>query len=391
MCPGAATDHWERTLRGSLLATDIFAAGAFAHPKAVALTMREIAPDPDGWFRAIRIDLDRPDALEHVAVLISDGTLPEPSHIIVRATNGHAHVIWELGRWVRRDRPKAVALFERIREALRVVVGGDPAYVGKFQHNPRHADFENWGNGRRWELGELCEALGDVVWRTARPARQSAIDPITAAQGRNCSHFENVRVQAYARVDEFRRQGRDIEFGELVLGLVLAENAAIATPLGDKECGVIAASISNWTWNVYRRGPNAAAAHRTTSTRTRAEYLAIADATRTEARRLHSDGLGATAIAKQLSRSRRWVYVALASPEPGVQSQPPIRTYPSEAPAKSLTGIAFVLDRCRVLAAEPVVDLLEYAVERLALEPQIIGFTFGALSEPQEALPRRRC
>jgi hypothetical protein len=295
----------------TLLATDNFSAGAYAQPKAVALAMHEIAPDPDGWIRAVRHDVDRADALEHVAALVEDGTLPEPSWIIVRPANGHAHVVWELGRWVRRDRLRQLGLFERVREALRERVGGDPAYVGRFQHNPLHPDFERWGAGRTWELGELVAAIGEDVW-TARRRLHAKIDPITASLGRNCSHFENVRVRAYAIVGAQRRAADYAGFKARITAVIADANAALSVPLPEKEIRRIASSIVGWTWNVYRRGKGAAQARKDASEQARAEYLAGAVAARAEARALHSDGLGASEIARRMKRSRSWVYVALA-------------------------------------------------------------------------------
>jgi hypothetical protein len=322
----SAIARFERTLRGKPMASNnLKVFGAYAQPKAVALSMREIAPDPAGWIRSIRHDVDRADSLEHIAMLVEDGSLPEPSWIIVRPSNGHAHVIWDLGYWVRRDRPKMLGLFERVREAMRRIVDGDQNYVGRFQHNPLHPDFERWGSGRRWELGELVDAIGAEVWKTQPYPSRSKVDPITASLGRNCSTFENVRVAAYAIVEQYRRRGDEAGFSQHVDQLIHHENDALHSPLDGKECSRIGRSITAWTWNIYRRGNGAAAARRTASDRSRAEYLSAAEAARTEARRLRSDGLGATEIARCMNRSRSWVYIALSEAIPSVQSPPSIR------------------------------------------------------------------
>ena len=230
----SALERYRRTLPTRMLATNRFADGAYARPIDVAIEMREVAPDPPNWLRAIRLDVDRPDALLHVSGLVADGALPAPSWIVVRPASGHAHVSWELGRWVRRDRERAVALFERVREALRVVVGGNPAYAGTFTHNVFHADFERWGDGREWRLGESFAALGAPVWTARTPHRANAD---VAALGRNCSHFEHVRIRAYALVDDYRNAGDRAGFQGRVAELVRRENGGLADPLGDRGPG----------------------------------------------------------------------------------------------------------------------------------------------------------
>jgi hypothetical protein len=152
---------------------------------------------------------------------------------------------------------------------IRVVVGGDPAYAGRFTHNPFHPDFERWGDGREWQLGDLFTALGTHVW-TARTSRQANVD--VAALGRNCSHFENVRVSAYAIVERYRRGDDRAGFQARVLELVRAENMVGAVPLGDREVAGIARSIAGWTWACYRTGASARRAHAAAMARSRAEF-----------------------------------------------------------------------------------------------------------------------
>jgi hypothetical protein len=150
--PLSARERWQATLRGNPLATNDFGAGAFPQTRARALGKRELAPDPEGWVRAIRHDLDREDAVAHVGALVESGELPAPSYLVENPRNGHAHVVWELGRWVRATALRAARFFERIRAALEELLGADRAYAGKFQHNPTHPDFQTWGD---WVVREL--------------------------------------------------------------------------------------------------------------------------------------------------------------------------------------------------------------------------------------------
>jgi len=326
----SARERWEQSLRGNPLATDDFTAGAYAQPKNVALAKREIAPDPEGWLRAIRHDVDRDDAIAHIGALIEGGELPAPTYLVENPRNGHAHVVWELGRWVRTDSGRATRFFERVRAVLGEILGADRAYAGKFQHNPLHPDFQTWGDWRTCELGELAAALGARLWSPTvsmwGSRSRAEIDPTTAALGRNCSHFEHVRIAAYALVAGYRRVQDEAGFARRVRELVDVANAGETVPLGDRECAGIARSIAGWTWNVYGRGAVAAEAHHTQAEQTREEYLRAQALARREARKLREAGLGATAIAKQLNRSRSWVYVALgeavAEDIPTVQSPP---------------------------------------------------------------------
>ena len=340
----SALARWERSLPGNMLATNDFAAGAYHQLKSIAVTMREIAPDPDGWIRAIRHDIDRKNALEHVSALVTDGKLPGPSWIIVRPESGHAHVIWDLGGWVKRDLLRQLGLFEHVRAALRDIVGGDPSYVARFQHNPLHPSFECWGVGRKWELSELIDAIGPDVWK-ARPHRAySKIDPIAASLGRNCAHFENVRVHAYAVVAQYRRRDDYVGFVGYVNELIRSQNEALDAPLDAKECAKIAASISRWTWTRYRGGNSTVTNRRAASGCSRPAYLAGAAAARAEARQLSAKGVGALEIARQMRRSRSWVYTALkeASARPSSTVQSP-----------ALSGIVRVSSPDRPLKARP--------------------------------------
>ena len=165
-----------------------------------------------------------------------------------------------------------------------------------------------------------------ALWSATSWSRSAArMDPENAALGRNCSHFERVRLAAYALVDRYRNVRDEAGFAQRVRELVDTANAGEPEPLGDRECAGIARSISRWTWNVYRRGAAAAQAHQTQAELTRAEYLRAQAIARREARRLHADGLSPTVIAKRLERSRSWVYLALREPvdeesSPTVQS-----------------------------------------------------------------------
>ena len=384
--------RWEATLRGNPLATDDFTAGAYPQPKAVAIRKRELAPDPDGWVRAIRHDVDRDDAVINTGALIESGALPAPSYLVENPRTGHAHVVWELGRWVRTDSARAVRLLARVRAALGEILGADRAYAGKFQHNPLHPDFQTWGDWQTWELGDLAGTLGDRLWApptlTRWGSRSSAqLDPQTAALGRNCSHFEHVRISAYAIVNDYRRVRDETGFASRVRELVDAANAREPIPLGDRECAGIARSISRWTWNVYGRGAAAAQAHRSEAGQTREEYLRAQALARREARRLRADGFGATAIAKQLGRSRSWVYVALGEADAKTVQTPALSGFARVPPVPSALESSSVEEP---KPSNPVTSLIGFLARRspAAAEAFVASRTRARLSRDARGAAR---
>jgi hypothetical protein len=125
-----------------------------------------------------------------------------------------------------------------------------------------------------------------------------------------------VRIAGYGIVDRYRRANDRGGFQARIDEFVQAENAATIQPLSNRECAGIAKSIAGWTWACYKSGATVTRGRRTASVRSRGEYLAGAAAARSEARALHSDGVGASEIARRMKRSKSWVYSAIKA---GVQ------------------------------------------------------------------------
>lgn len=202
--------------------------------------------------------------------------------------------------------------FEAIRAAFTVALDGDRAYSGTFQHNPLAACWRTIaGPAEPYRLADLAAHV-DLFAASVPQQHSNRLDEI-AQYGRNCSAFALAARRVYGFVDEYRQHNDRASFDARVAAVVTEENSAFDTPLPGSEVRSITRSIAGWTWNVYRCGNGAAKGRRNASERTRAEYLAGAAAARTEARKLHSEGVGASEIARRMKRSRSWVYGALSA------------------------------------------------------------------------------
>jgi hypothetical protein len=256
----------------------------------------------------VRVDVDHDGA----GVAWLDAGLPQPTFIIRRRTNGHAHLIWELRRWVRVG-TRAERFLRRVRAAFTEACEGDPSYSGRFQHNPLAA----WAWDVRvspsepYSLGELSTHI-DLFSAAAR-ASGAKIDPDNEALGRNCSVFEHVRTAAYRLVPRFRREADYDAFEAAVRDRVEGQNDAFPTPLPSRDVRSLTKSIARWTWSVYGRGAKAAEASRTAAELSRAEYEARATERAQQIRDLRAAGLGATEIARRLGCSVRLVHLRLAT------------------------------------------------------------------------------
>lgn len=302
-----ALADFERTLRGKPLATNNFASGARALPKARAIACAEIAPDPDGWIRAVRVDVD----LDHAGVAWLDAELPPPTFIIRRRSNGHAHLVWELRRWVRTG-TRAERYLQRIRAAYTEACGGDRSYPGRFQHNP----LASWawdvrvGRAEPYTLGELAVAVD--LFTTSYAAPSAKVNPDNEVLGRNCSIFENVRVAVYRTVHLYRERNDYPAFEQDVRERVQRENEDFPIPLPSRDVRSLTRSIAEWTWGYYGKGREAAQQRRAAGELRRAEYEARAALRAQRIHELRAEGLGATEIAKRVGCSVRLVHLRLA-------------------------------------------------------------------------------
>jgi len=85
-----------------------------------------------------------------------------PNLVVVNPRNGHAHLVYLLGAWVQTDfgdsrRLKVVRYAAAIERAYTAALGADPAYTGRFQHNPlSDAYVTKIGRDTPYSLDELA-------------------------------------------------------------------------------------------------------------------------------------------------------------------------------------------------------------------------------------------
>jgi transposase-like protein len=293
-------EKWALSLSKSVQVAKLgFEGGAVWRPREEVASFAEIAPDPRRLRRAIRIDVDLPDALLFVTAIVCERELPTPSWIICNPRSGHAHVAFELASWVREETPKAIAFFHRTREAYRRLLRGDKDYPGKFMHNPCFEGWEAWGDGRRYDLRDLADAVGAEISAVRKTRRSRADD---SPLGRNCALFESVRLEAYRIISEFRVCRDYAGFFARIEGLAAETNAEFTPPLSASEVRSTVGSIARFCWDRYRSS-NIGRTHK----QTRQEYLGSVEARRRRAAQMRAGGLSTCAIALELQVSRRTI------------------------------------------------------------------------------------
>jgi len=288
--------------------------------------MAEIAPDPPGWLTALRFDIDT----EGGGAAWIEAELPAPNLVIINPRNGHAHLIYLLGGWVQTDfsdsrRLKVVRYAAAIERAYTAALGADPAYTGRFQHNPlSDAYVTKIGRDAPYSLDELARYVD-----LNEPARKRN-PPIGI--GRNVETFNRLRRWAYVAVTDWR-----IGTYEAWCGAVADRGGQIAAdvgaesprgPLKQSEVGHIVKSVARWVWERYgadvppllreariaaqrdREKARQAAreAARARSRMTREEYVGPARRRRAEAQEMRARGVPVREIARVLTISVREVY-----------------------------------------------------------------------------------
>ena len=148
--------------------------------------MSEIAPDPSGWLTALRFDI----GTDGGGAAWIEAELPAPNLVVINPRNGHAHLIYLLGGWVRTDfgdpsRPKVVRYAAAIERAYAAALGADTAYNGRFHHNPLSAAYvTKVGRDAPYSLAELAQYVD-----LATPATK----PRPIGLGRNVEVFDRLR------------------------------------------------------------------------------------------------------------------------------------------------------------------------------------------------------
>ncbi len=211
--------------------------------------MAEIAPDPPGWLTALRFDIDT----EGGGAAWIEAELPAPNLVVVNPRNGHAHLVYLLGAWVQTDfsdarRFKVVRYAAAIERAYTAALGADPAYTGRFHHNPlSDAYVTKIGRDAPYSLDELARYVD-----LNEPALKKS-PPIGI--GRNVEIFDRLRRWAYVAVADWR-----IGAYEAWCGAVADRGGQIAADVGSEsprgplkanEVGHIVKSVARWVWERY--------------------------------------------------------------------------------------------------------------------------------------------
>jgi len=293
--------------------------------------MAEIAPDPPGWLTALRFDIDT----EGGGAAWIEAELPAPNLVVVNPRNGHAHLVYLLGAWVQTDfsdarRFKVVRYAAAIERAYTAALGADPAYTGRFQHNPLSDVYvTKIGRDAPYSLDELARYVD-----LNEPALKK--NPPTGI-GRNVETFDRLRRWAYVAVADWR-----IGTYEAWCGAVADRGGQIAAdvgaesprgPLKANEVGHIVKSVARWVWERYgadispllrearivaqrereKGRQRAREAARERSRVTRDEYTAPARQRRSAATEMRRAGLSLRAIATALRCSLAEIQRVLAA------------------------------------------------------------------------------
>ncbi len=169
--------------------------------------------------------------------------------------NGHAHLIYLLGGWVRTDfgdpsRLKVVRYAAAIERAYATAFGADTAYSGRFHHNPLSAAYvTKVGRDAPYSLAELAQYVDLATPATKRP-------PV--GLGRNVEVFDRLRRWAYTAIADWRI-GTDHAWHEAVArrAAQIAADVGAASPRGplkQNEVGHIVKSVARWVWERYVAG-----------------------------------------------------------------------------------------------------------------------------------------
>jgi len=211
--------------------------------------MAEIAPDPPGWLTALRFDIDT----EGGGAAWIEAELPAPNLVVINPRNGHAHLIYLLGAWVQTDfgdsrRLKVVRYAAAIERAYSAALGADPAYTGRFQHNPlSDAYVTKIGRDAPYSLDELARYVD-----LNEPARKKN-PPIGI--GRNVETFDRLRRWTYVAVADWRIGTYEAWCGAVAdRGGQIAADVGAGSPRGPlkaNEVGHIVKSVARWVWERY--------------------------------------------------------------------------------------------------------------------------------------------
>jgi hypothetical protein len=179
--------------------TDDFEHGVRIRPKAVAVLLRHVQPQPP-WLRVWMVfDYDH-DGSWYAA---DEAGLPAPTIIVVNPKNGHGHLLYGIDTPVRLEhwggRRAPANYLAAVERAMTVRLGADPSYSGFMCKNPLHPHWPTLSNDHPYSLGELHGWLGDLN-EYYLPERAIGI-------GRNVETFDATRKWAYRAVLPHKEAG----------------------------------------------------------------------------------------------------------------------------------------------------------------------------------------
>lgn len=181
-----------------------------------------------------------------------DAELPPPNLVITNPQNGHAHLTYLLGGWVRTDfNPGSIKVARyaaAIERAYESALGADSGYSGRFQHNPFSDRYDTKvGRDKPYSLDELARY---VDLNTVPPKRRPLL-----GISRNVETFDRLRRWAYAAVADWRIGSEDEWHAAVRMRAAhIAADVGAESPRGplqDNEIGHIAKSVARWVWRRY--------------------------------------------------------------------------------------------------------------------------------------------
>lgn len=201
----------------------------------------------------LRFDVDTPEA----GAAWMDAGAPPPTICTINPKNGHAHLLFELERyvplpiqnnWAPWLKPGPIAYYKAVRIAGTVCLGADAGYTGASTKNPLHPAWSTYCHDVTYSLGELADGfrLDELV-----PARGNT-DALLTYVGRNDELFHEVRKWSYREVKDFLRRDYSA-FYQAILAHCQAYNMRFDPPLGQREVSSTARSIARWTWSQRHR------------------------------------------------------------------------------------------------------------------------------------------
>jgi hypothetical protein len=178
-----------------------------------------------------------------------DADLPDPNIISKNSENGNCHLFYQLQQpiWTHSTAgKKAYNYHKAIKDTLTDKIGADKGYCGLISKNPLH---------EQWHTTELHSGKFELVELAGRHdlKQTKPLEAANSIEGRNCTLFDTLRLDAYKRVNEYRDLGA--RFYDMWLKTLESEAQAINStfnePLPYSEIRATAKSIAKWTWRNY--------------------------------------------------------------------------------------------------------------------------------------------